>query len=127
MAPYPAAIEDCYTALLYLKNHTSQLGVNPSQIMVGGESAGGGLTASLCMMARDKGEVNVAYQMPLYPMIDNFDTETSRNNHAKVWNTRRNHIGWKLYLRSDAQNDVSPYAAAARQTDYHGLTMRLIC
>ena len=120
-APYPAAIEDCYAALLYLKNHAAQWRINPSQIMVGGESAGGGLTASLCMMARDKGEVNIAYQMPLYPMIDNFDTETSRNNHAKVWNTKRNHIGWKLYLRSDAEKEVSPYAAAARQTDYHGL------
>ena len=48
----------------------------------------GGLTASLCMLARDKGEVNIAYQMPLYPMIDNFDTKTSKNNHNKVWNTR---------------------------------------
>ena len=44
-APYPAALEDCYTALLYLKNHAAELGFNENQIMVGGESAGGGLTA----------------------------------------------------------------------------------
>lgn len=119
--PYPAAIEDCYDALLWLKEHTAELGVNPAQIMVGGESAGGGLTAALCMMARDRGEVNIAYQMPLYPMIDNFDTETSKNNHNKVWNTARNHIGWKLYLRKDVHKNVSPYAAAARQTDYSNL------
>ena len=89
--------------------------------MVGGESAGGGLAAALCMKARDTGDVNIAFQMPLYPMLDNFDTESSKDNHAKVWNTRRNHMAWKMYLREDAQNIVSPYAAPARQTDYSGL------
>ena len=119
--PFPAAIEDCYDALMYLKNHTDKLGINKNQIMVGGESAGGGLCVAVCMMARDKGEVNIAYQMPLYPMIDNFDTETSVNNHGQVWNTRKNHIAWKLYLRKNARKNVSPYAAPARQTDYSHL------
>ncbi len=116
--PYPAAVEDCYDALLYLKDHAAALGVRSDQIMVGGESAGGGLTAALCMMARDRGEVNVAYQMPLYPMLDNRDTETSRDNHGKVWNTRRNHRGWKIYLRSRAKCHDDPYASPACQTDY---------
>lgn len=120
-SPYPAAIEDCYASLLYLKENADKLGVRDDQIMVGGESAGGGLCAALCMMARDKKEVNVAYQMPLYPMIDNFDTDSSKDNHGKVWNTKRNHFGWKMYLRKDAKKEVSPYAAPARQTDYIGL------
>lgn len=46
-APYPAALEDCYSALSWLKDNASQLGVNNSQLMVGGESAGGGLTAAV--------------------------------------------------------------------------------
>lgn len=121
IAPYPAAINDCYDALLYLKKHTDDLGINKNQIMAGGESAGGGLCAALCMMARDKGEVNIAYQMPLYPMIDNFDTESSTDNHGKVWNTRRNHLAWKIYLRKHAKKAVSPYAVPARQKDYSGL------
>jgi acetyl esterase/lipase len=119
--PYPAAINDCYAALLYVKEHAGELGINPNQIMVGGESAGGGLCAALCIMARDRGEVRIAYQMPLYPMLDNFDTETSRDNHGKVWNTRINHLGWRLYLRKAWRAAVSPYAAAARQTDYRNL------
>ena len=120
-APYPAALEDCYASLIYLKEHADELGVNSSQIMVGGESAGGGLTASLCMYARDKGEVNIAFQMPLYPMIDNQDTESSKDNHAPVWNTKSNHYGWKKYLGDLWGKDVPPYAAAARQTDYTNL------
>ncbi len=121
IAPYPAAAEDCYDALLYLKNHSDDLKINRNQIMVGGESAGGGLCAALCMMARDRGEVRIAYQMPLYPMIDNFDTESSADNHGRVWNTRKNHFAWRLYLRKNAKKEVSPYAAPARQTDYSDL------
>lgn len=120
-APYPAALEDCYAALKYLKAHTEELGANSNQIMVGGESAGGGLTAALCMYARDKGEVNIAYQMPLYPMIDDRDTESSGDNHAPVWNTKRNHSAWKIYLGDLAGGDVPPYAAPARQADYRNL------
>lgn len=119
--PYPTALKDCYGALLFLKKHAKELGINPDQIMVGGESAGGGLAAALAMLARDRGEVNIAFQMPLYPMIDNFDTESSRDNHAKLWNTRRNHQAWAVYLRKNAKKQVSPYAVPAWQTDYSDL------
>ena len=117
--PYPAALEDCHMALCWLKDHSQELGINDSQIMVGGESAGGGLTAALCMYARDKGTVNIAYQMPLYPMLDDRDTDSSRDNHAPVWNTKRNHAAWKLYLKELAE--IPPYAAPARQADYRDL------
>jgi len=121
MAPYPAAVEDCYEALKYIKDNAESLGIRKNQIMVGGESAGGGLCAAVCMMARDRKEVNVSYQMPLYPMIDNFDTETSVDNHAKVWNTFNNHIAWKLYLRKNVHKIVPEYAAPARCSDYSNL------
>ena len=119
-APYPAALLDCYAALRYLKEHAGELGVNPGCLMVGGESAGGGLTAALCMYARDLGEIDIAYQLPLYPMIDDRDTDSSRDNHGISWNTRRNHAAWKLYL-GNAAGDPSPYAAPARAEDLTGL------
>ena len=120
-APYPAALDDCYAALLYLKTHAAALGVWPDQLMVGGESAGGGLCAAVCIRARDTGEVNVAFQMPLYPMLDDRDTETSRDNHGRVWNTRRNHLAWRLYLRGTDRAQLSPYAAPARLADFSHL------
>ena len=120
-SPYPAAMDDCYAALLYLKEHSTALGIRPGQIMVGGESAGGGLCAAVCIRARDTGAVNVAFQMPLYPMLDDRDTETSRDNHGRVWNTRRNHLAWRLYLRGTDRAQLSPYAAPARLTDFTGL------
>jgi len=119
-APYPAALEDSYHALLYLKDHAAELGCADDQIMVGGESAGGGLTAALCMLARDRGEVNVAFQMPLYPMIDHRDTDSSHDNHGLSWNTKRNHAAWKLYLKG-IDGEIPVYASPARQMDYSNL------
>lgn len=118
--PYPAALNDCYNTLRYIRDNAEFLGCNKNKIFVGGESAGGGLTAALCMYARDKGEVKVAYHMPLYPMIDNIDTPSSVNNPGITWNTKRNRAAWKMYLRN-VEGEIPPYAAPARQTDYAGL------
>ena len=85
--PYPAALEDCYASLTFLRDHAEELGCNPDKLMVGGESAGGGLTIALCMYARDWGDVNIAFQMPLYPMIDDRETFSSKNTFSSPINT----------------------------------------
>lgn len=121
-APYPAALEDCYAALLYLWDHAEELGADKNRIVVGGESAGGGLAAAVCLYARDQGVVKIALQLPLYPMIDCEDTDSSRDNHGKVWNTKKNHRGWKNYLGTlYGQEDIPPYASPAREEDYSRL------
>ena len=119
--PYPAALDDCYNALLWAYRHAEEYGASKDKIVVGGESAGGGLAISVCLKARDEGVVPVRYQLPLYPMISNEDTATSRDNHGKVWNTRLNHLGWKLYLRKATQNVISPYAAPAGEKKLEGM------
>lgn len=123
VAPYPAALNDCYSALCWLKENGEAYGMRSDQIFVGGNSAGGGLCAAVSLMARDKGEINIAFQMPLYPMIDDrMITPSSQNNDAPIWNTKSNELGWKLYLGDAYGTDsVSKYAAPARETDYSGL------
>ena len=110
IAPYPAALEDCYTALMWLKENAALYDICPNQLMVGGDSAGGGLTAALTIYARDKREVAIAFQMPLYPMLDDrMITKSSQNNDAPVWNTKSNENAWKLYLGSlYGTEDISP-------------------
>ena len=121
-APYPQALRECHAALRWLKEHARELSVRTDQIMVGGESAGGGLAAALCMYEKDHGGVNIAFQMPLYPMIDCYDTDSSRDNHERVWNTRRNHIAWRVYLRGlPAKGRIPVYASPARRKDLRGL------
>jgi acetyl esterase/lipase len=121
-APYPAALEDCYEALVWMYENADGLGIDKTRIVVGGESAGGGLTAAVCLYARDKGEIPIALQLPLYPMLDCEDTESSADNHGRVWNTKRNHWGWKHYLGAlYGTDDVPAYASPARETDYSNL------
>ena len=121
-APYPAALEDCYAALEWMYDKADELGIDRTRIVVGGESAGGGLTAAVCLYARDKGKIPIALQLPIYPMLDCEDTESSADNHGKIWNTRKNHMGWKHYLGElYGTDDVPPYASPARETDYSGL------
>lgn len=122
-APYPAALNDCYLALEWLKNHSSEYSVRSDQLFVGGDSAGGGLTAALTLLARDRGEISVAYQMTIYPMIDDrMITDSSQNNDAPIWNSKSNEVAWKLYLGDLYGSDNVPkYAAPARETDYTNL------
>ena len=77
--------------------------------------------AAVCIRARDTGGVNLAFQMPLYPMLDDRDTESSRDNHGRVWNTRKNHFAWRCYLRGQDRTNLSPDAAPARLTDFSRL------
>ncbi|HEX3021971.1 MAG TPA: alpha/beta hydrolase, partial [Lachnospiraceae bacterium] len=120
--PYPAALEDAYDTLLWMKKHANELGIRSDQLMVGGESAGGGLAAALCLLARDRGEVNIAFQMPLYPMLDDrMVTESATENNAPIWNSVTNEKAWRLYLGELYGNKVSQYAAAARATNFGSL------
>lgn len=122
-APYPAALEDAYATLLWMKSNSIRLGIGEDQLMVGGHSAGGGLAAALTLCARDRGEVSLAFQMPLYPMLDDrMRTESARDNDAPVWDSESNAVAWRLYLGERAGlAGVPAYAAPSRATDFRGL------
>lgn len=122
--PYPAALDDAYDTLVWIKENADELGIRSDQIMVGGHSAGGGLTAATCLYARDQKEVNVAFQMPIYPMIDDRMTNPSAtNNTAPLWDSKNNQIGWDLYLKALKEKGlpIPIYAAPSRSTDYTNL------
>jgi acetyl esterase/lipase len=120
-SPYPAALEDCYAALLWLRDNGVAYGMRHDQIFVGGNSAGGGLAAAVSLYARDKKEVAIAFQMLLYPMLDDRPTASSTDNDAPVWDSVSNKAAWKLYLGDFYGGDVPIYAAPARATDYSEL------
>ena len=86
--PFPAAIEDCYTALMWLSDHCDELGIDPERLAVGGSSAGGGLAASLALMAGDRSGPPIAFQFLLYPMLDDRMDTASMAAFADVdgWN-----------------------------------------
>lgn len=120
---YPAALHDCYDALLYAKKHSDELFIRKNQIFVGGDSAGGGLACAVTIMARDRADVNIAFQMPLYPMLDDrMITDSSQNNDAPMWNTKSNECAWRLYLGDLYRTEnLSCYAAPGRLADFNEL------
>ena len=123
-APFPQPLEDCYTGLRWLARSAPELRVDPAQIAVGGASAGGGLAAALCLLARDRNEVTPAFQLLVYPMLDdrNVTPSSLAIRDPKIWNREANIVGWNAYLDGRAgAEDVSPYAAPARAVDLSGL------
>jgi acetyl esterase/lipase len=121
--PYPGPIEDCYAALRWTHEHAQELGVDRTRIGIHGISAGGGLAAALALLARDRGEFPVAFQLLDCPMLDDRqDTPSIRADGLYVWDATSNQLGWRSYLgeRYGAE-DLEPYAAAARAKDLGGL------
>ncbi|WP_094289668.1 alpha/beta hydrolase [Mycobacterium lehmannii] len=113
---YPAAVEDCYSALKWLVALPS---VDSSRVAIGGASAGGGLAAQLALLARDRGEVTPSAQLLVYPMLDDrtVDRRELDNPGIRLWNKSSNKFGWSAYL-----GDADPAVAVpARRNDLAGL------
>lgn len=122
--PFPAALDDLTDAWHWLQSNAARLGVDPTQIVVGGESAGGGLVAALTQRLLDDGGVQPIGQWLFAPMLDD-RTAARRDLDAIdhfIWNNRANHVGWSSYLgREPGAPTLPPYAAAARREDLAGL------
>jgi triacylglycerol lipase len=122
-AKYPAAVEDCYAALRWLHANASALGVDASRIAIKGESAGGGLAAALALLARDRGDAPIAFQVLVYPMLDDRPTAPPNPHTGEfIWTAASNSFGWSSLLVDSAGGaDTPAYAAAARASTLAGL------
>lgn len=128
--PHPGPVEDCYAALKWLYVNASNLNVDTTRIAIGGDSAGGGLTAGLALLTRDRGEVPLVLQLLIYPMLDD-RTVTSAEPHPYtgeyIWTPDANRFGWTALLGQEPGGpEVSPYAAAARAEQLEGLPSTFI-
>jgi acetyl esterase/lipase len=114
--PYPTPLEDCYSALAWLALLPA---VDRARVAIGGGSAGGGLAAALALLARDRGEVPVAAQLLVYPMLDDRSADRADldGGDYRLWNRSSNQFGWAAYL-GDANRNL---AVPARHEDLSGL------
>ena len=120
--PYPGPLEDCYAGLRWVHDHASELDIDPRRTGIGGASAGGGLAAALAILARDRGEVPVAFQHLIYPMLDDRQITETSGWDVPVWTPAGNEFGWRAYLGDLYGTDGIPATAApARATDLSGL------
>ena len=119
-APYPAAIDDCESALHWLRAESTLLSVDTDRIAVRGSSAGGGLALGLALRMRDGGRGRIAFLQLIYPMLDD---RTGEHPHAGrfVWTSAANRYGWEALLRGHDRANPSPYAVPGRARDVAGL------
>ncbi len=127
--PFPAGLEDCYATLVWVAENAGELGVDPDRIGVGGESAGGGLSAGVALLARDRGGPRLCLQFLGIPELDDrLETESMRTIEAPITTIANGEISWDSYLGTGVRgtDQVSPYAAPARATDLAGLPPALV-
>lgn len=129
--PYPAAIEDCYAGLVWMTAEAPSLGIDVKRVAIAGASGGGGLTAALALMARDKGGPSIIFQMPLYPMLDNRNETPSSyeiTDAQATWSRSNNLTAWRMYLGEEKDtNELSPYAVPSRADNLAGLPPTYTC
>lgn len=119
--PFPAGLHDCFAALEWLHAGAGQLGIDPARVVVGGDSAGGGLAACLAQLAHDRGGPAICFQLLQYPMLDD-RTALRTDAEALTWTNTSNRYAWSAYLGHPVRADEPrPYASAARRADLAGL------
>lgn len=124
--PYPAGLDDCYAALLWTAKSASELGIDPARLAVGGDSAGGGLTAAVALLARDRGGPELCFQYLGIPELDDRLETPSMLAYVDtpLWHRPAAEFSWDSYLGGPGvrgTSGVSPYAAPARMEDLSGL------
>jgi acetyl esterase/lipase len=126
--PYPGPLEDCYRGLQWTFAHAAELGIDTGTVGVMGVSAGGGLAAALALLVRDRGELQLAFQLLDQPMLDDRQvTPSSTQDALPVWSRASNTFGWKAYLGDLYGTDAIPATAApTRASDLTGLPPAIV-
>ncbi|GAB2554172.1 alpha/beta hydrolase [Nocardia heshunensis] len=120
---YPAGMEDCYAALVWIAEHATDLRVDAQRIAVIGKSAGGGLTASLTLLSRDRGGPAIAYQSMYIPTVDHrHDSDSARLiTDRRILNNTDMKQTYQHYLPELESGTVPVYASPALVEDLSGL------
>ena len=104
---FPAAMEDGWDALGWVVENAESLGGDPSRLLVGGTSAGGGLTAAVCRLAAQQGGPKISFAFLLCPWLDLTMTRPSVEEFATGYGLDRSELDWfaDCFLGPDGRAD----------------------
>lgn len=124
----PAGAEDCYAATQWAAANGPLIGADPARLGVSGDSAGGGIAASVALMARDRGGPALDLQVLIYPMADLSDFPyPSRVDNAEGYLLTSRALGWFATQFLDKADDIAnPYVSPASATDLAGLPRAVV-
>lgn len=124
---FPAAPEDTYAATKWVAANAATLKVDPTRVAIGGDSAGGNLTAVTALMARDRGGPRLAFQLLIYPVTDGACDTASYRDNADGYLLTKDMMQWfwNLYVRNAADRQ-NPMASPLRARSLNGLPPALV-
>lgn len=123
---FPAAVEDCYTALAWAADNAAGLGAaGPVGVM--GESAGGTLAAVMCLLARERGGPAIRHQALVYPATDMTDGKDWSSVSPKLPFLSAEEIAaYKRHYLGPDGDPAHPWASPLLAADHTGLPPALI-
>jgi acetyl esterase/lipase len=119
---FPAPLEDCYAATCWVAQNATSIGADPQRVAIGGDSAGGNLTAAAALLARDRKGPALRHQLLVYPVTDAAcDSPSYRENAEGYFLTKDAMLWfWNHYLTSEGEGGDA-YASPLRAPDLRGL------
>ncbi|MCF7547780.1 alpha/beta hydrolase [Pseudonocardia sp. WMMC193] len=124
---FPAAVDDSFAALTWVAEKIGDYGGDPTRLAVGGDSAGGNLSAVVAQLAKQRGGPVLRFQLLVYPAVDRFDDSPSMTENALGPLLSRAWIEWFLgcYLSSPDEG-LDPRVSPALTEDLSGLPPALV-
>ena len=125
---FPAAVDDAYTALVYISKNASRFDADASRIAVAGDSAGGNIAAVVSQMARDKKGPDIDCQILIYPVTDLSRTDSyTYNKYQKGFFLTRGDMQSFISLYTPNPKDrANPYASPLCAQNFSSLPPALI-
>ena len=119
---FPAALDDCIAAVEWVADNAAELGVDPTRIAVGGDSAGGNLTATVTLANRSRRGLELCHQLLIYPVTDARRNTPSYKQNAEGYLLTADAMRWfwDLYLNEQSEG-ANPLASPLRAEDLAGL------
>jgi acetyl esterase len=123
---FPACVDDCWAATVWSAANAASIGADGTKVAVGGDSAGGNLAAAVALMARDRGGVDIGFQLLLYPAVDALANTGSMAMNANGYLLTRDAMVWFYDHYVDAADRADWRASPLRARTFAGLPPAMI-
>ena len=125
--PFPAAVEDAWSATTWIAAHATELGIDPKRLAVGGDSAGGGLAAVVALMARDSQKLRLTLQVLVYPVTDLRAASASYSKYAEGYFLTRAAMEWYIALYAPTPQAIEDWRGSPLRAPWvHGVAPALV-
>ncbi|MFV1998481.1 MAG: alpha/beta hydrolase [Acidiferrobacterales bacterium] len=128
---FPAAVDDCYAALCWMAENAGEIGIDADRIAVAGDSSGGALTITTCMLSRDKGGPRIRYQAVVYGLLTlesalHLPSRAEFGGGEYFGSIKELDFVNGLYLTNVEEEKKDPLASPLLASDFSGLPPALI-